>query len=154
MPEFEFISPDEKAALLAISSPEMLSHARLVATDLGYKLHQVTNHEQFVEKFAQLQYELVLLDELFEAAAPEQNLALASLQSMQMPRRRHATIILFGNRFETLHAMEAYQNSVHAVVNWKDIDKLKPIVQQVVTENSIFLSVFKDVQSRLAQGKR
>ena len=50
--------------------------------------------------------------------------------------------------------MPAFQQSVHAVVNRVDVDKLMLILQQVVNDNLTFLSVYRDVQSRISQGKR
>ena len=154
MPEFEFISPDDKAALLGLSSPELSQIARPTVIDLGYKLHQAQTHDQFQERFAQAQYELVLLEDLFDCPIPQQNISLTTLQGMQMARRRHATIVLFGEDFETLNSMQAYQQSVHAVINKRDLAKLKSILQQVLNDSSMFMNVFKDVQLRFAQGKR
>jgi hypothetical protein len=154
MPEFEFISPDCLAALFGLSSPDYAIAARIAAADLGYKTHETENHAQFLERFNQAPYELVLLEENFDPSEPGSNPSLAALQNMQMSRRRHATIVLFGDSFETLNAMQAYQQSVHAVVNRRDLDKLGPILQQVLNSNEQFLSVFKDAQSRMTQGKR
>lgn len=153
MAQFEFISPDDKAALLALNTPDIFATAHTLVIELGYKLHQVTTHEEFSERFTQVQYELVLLEDTFGPGS-QQNASLITLQGMQMNRRRHATIILFGDRFETMNALQAYQQSVHAVVNKADLVNLKPIIQQVVADNAMFLNVFKDVQARLAQGKR
>ena len=68
--------------------------------------------------------------------------------------RRHATILLIGDVFETLNPMHAFHQSVHAVVNKIDCDKLSLILQQVIHDNDHFLSAFRDVSARIAQGSR
>jgi hypothetical protein len=62
--------------------------------------------------------------------------------------------MLFSDSFETLNPMQAFHQSVHAIVNRVDLDKLLLVVQQVVNDNFTFLNVYRDVQSRIAQGKR
>ena len=98
------------------------------------------------------------LEELFACNAPEENPTLQSIQQMPMPQRRHAVFILLGSSLSTLSAMEAFQQSVHAVVNREELallgpNILGPIVQRVVADNDLFLNVYRDSQIRMAQGK-
>ena len=72
---------------------------------------------------------------------------------MPMGLRRHAVIILIGNSFQSLHAMQAFRQSVHAVVNPADLHGLKQIIQQVVADTDLFLIMYRDSQTRIAQGK-
>ena len=84
---------------------------------------------------------------------PEENQALRNVQLMPMGLRRHAVIILIGNSFQSLHAMQAFRQSVHAVVNPADLHGLKQIIQQVVADTDLFLIMYRDSQTRIAQGK-
>jgi hypothetical protein len=75
-----------------------------------------------------------------------------------MPQRRHAVFILLGSSYGTLSALQAFQQSVHAVVNREELgllgpNILGPIIQRVVAGNDLFLNVFRDTQLRIAQGK-
>jgi CheY-like chemotaxis protein len=152
--EFDFTSPTDKPALLGLSSsPALQTAVRQTLEELGYKVHEAVNHEDFVQRFQQLQYHLVLLEERFQADTPADNVALLTLQQMQMGLRRHATILLLGTSFTTGNALQAFQQSVHAVVNLQDVAELKRIVPQVVAETNLFLATFRDTQSRIAQGK-
>jgi hypothetical protein len=67
--------------------------------------------------------------------------------------RRHAVIILLGHEFQSLNLLQAFQQSVHAVVNPHELPSLGQIVQQVVAENNLLLGVFRDTQLHIAQGK-
>ena len=152
--ELEFLSPLDKPALLAISSPDLLVAARSALSEIGYKVHETATSPEFLDRFGPIQYQVVIIEESFGGVLPEENAALTTLQQMQMPLRRHATVVLLGDLFETLHPMQAFQQSVHAVVNRMDAGKLPLILQQVINDNSTFLNTYRDVQARLSQGKR
>src|ERR1051325_9354991 len=98
---FDFISTSDKPALLAFSSPEWLETARTALTELGYKVHTAATHGDFLIRFSQIQYQVVILEEMFAANNIAENLTLKALQDMPMGQRRHATIILLGESFQT-----------------------------------------------------
>ncbi|HEX3889494.1 MAG TPA: hypothetical protein VHX90_01475 [Verrucomicrobiae bacterium] len=148
--ETQFITAADKPALVALSNPEWLEVSKRVLKELGYKAHLAATHPEFSTRFAQVRYQVVLLDELFAAAKPDENLTLKSLQAMPVAQRRHATIILFGNSFKTFEPMQAFQQSVHAVINGAEISMLKHLVEKAVADNDIFLFSFRDVQKRIA----
>src|SRR5512136_3117179 len=103
--KFDFISATDKPALLAFSTPEWLEAARAALSELGYKVHTAATHSDFLIRFSQIHYQVVILEELFAANIPEENLTLQALQHMPMNERRHATIILFGDSFQTFTPM-------------------------------------------------
>ena len=102
--ETHFITAADKPALVAVSNPAWLETAKKVLKELGYKVHAAATHQEFTTRFSQARYQVVILDELFDAGKPEENLTLKSLQMMPVNQRRHATIILFGNSFKTFDA--------------------------------------------------
>jgi hypothetical protein len=118
--------------------------------ELGYKSHAATTHPEFSTRFNQVRYQVVLVEELFAAGKPEENLTLKWLQTMPVAQRRHATIILIGNSFKTFDPMQAFQQSVHAVINGAEVPMLKQLIEKAVTENDLFLFSFRDVQKRIA----
>ena len=152
--ELEFLSPLDKPALLGITAQDVQEHARAALAEIGYKVHIAGTHEEFLERFGRVQYQVVIIEEAFGGVLPEQNVALTSLQGMNMALRRHATVVLLGDVFETLNPLQAFQQSVHAVINRVDADKLSLILQQVINDNALFLNVYRDVQARISQGKR
>jgi len=151
--EFEFLRPEDKPALLAFSNADLMSACEEVLSDLGYKVHDAVSHEDFLNKFRQVQYQVVLLEERFNAASPEQNNSLRVLQHMPMHLRRHATVFLVGESFQSLNAMQGFQQSVHAVLHPKELVLiLRQIVEKVVSENDAFLHAIREAQKRLSQG--
>lgn len=153
MAEFDFLRPTDKPALLALSTPEYLATARSVLHEMDYKVHHATDHEDYVNRFAQIHYQITILEERFSCSAIEENLALMRLQYLPMGMRRHATTFLIGDSFQSLNTMQAFQQSVHAVIHPSDLGSLKQIVQQIIADNDLFLSIYRDTQTRIAQGK-
>ena len=152
--EFEILSPSDRPALLGVSAADAQDYVRGVLDQLGFKVHSAATQEEFLDRFGRVQYEIALLEENFGGVPPDQNTALTTLQSMPMAMRRHVTVLLLGDSFQTLDPLQAFQQSVHAVVNRVDLDKIMLIVQQVLSDNSAFLQAYRDVQSRIAQGKK
>lgn len=150
---FDFISTNDKPALLALSTPDWLTAADAALTELGYKVQTVSSHEEFPGRFNQIAYQVVIIEELFGGTIPTENASLQLIQRMPMPQRRHATIVLLGDTFETLNPLQAFQQSVHAVVNYSEISLLGQLVEKVAADNTLFFSAFRDVQTRLAQAK-
>src|SRR5947199_6900417 len=93
--QFEFISATDKPALVAFSTPEWLETAMTALNELGYKVHTAATHGDFLIRFSQIHYQVVILEELFAANNIGENLTLQALQNRPMPQRRNAMVILF-----------------------------------------------------------
>src|SRR5690348_8157800 len=149
--EFEtnFITATDKPALIAFSTPEWLETAKTTLAELGYKVHTAATHTDFLSRYSQIHYQVVVLEELFGANTLEENLTLKAIQEMPANQRRHTTFILLGNSFQTFMPMEAFKYSVHAVINSSEMFLLKQLVEKVAAENALFLHNFREVQSRV-----
>ena len=149
---FDFVSNEDKPALIAFSTPEWLQEAKAALQELGYKVHTAATHSDFLIRFSQTHYQVVIIEELFGANSPDENLTLKALQNMPINQRRHATVVLIGNTFQTFTPMEAFQQSVHAVINSSEMFLLKQLIEKAVADNSIFLQSFREVQNRIFGG--
>src|SRR5580765_8018269 len=119
--KFEFVSTTDRPALLAFSTPEWLEAAKTALTELGYKVHTAATHGDFLIRFSQIRYQVVIVEELFAANTLAENLTLKALQAMPMGQRRWATVILLGESFQTFTPLQAFQQSVHAVNNASEL---------------------------------
>ena len=146
---FDFITSGDKPALIAFSTPEWLETAKAALAELGYKVHTAATHSDFLTRFTQVQYQVVVMEELFGAHTVEENQSLKSLQTMSMNQRRHTTIILLGESFQTFAPMEAFKHSVHAVINSSEMFLLKQLVEKAAADNELFLHAFRETQTRL-----
>jgi spore germination protein YaaH len=146
---FDFVSHGDKPALIAFSTPDWLQEAKTALQELGYKVHTAATHSDFLMRFSQAHYQVVILEELFGANTPEENLTLQALQNMPVNQRRHATVLLIGNSFQTFTPMEAFQQSVHAVINSSEMFLLKQLVEKAAADNNVFLQSYREVQNRI-----
>ncbi len=146
--QFDFISATDKPALLAFSSPEWLEAAKNALIELGYKVHTAATHSDFLIRFSQARYQVVIIEELFAANSIQENLTLQAIQNMPTSQRRHATFILFGTSFQTFTPMQAFEHSVHAVINSSELFLLKQLIEKAVADNTLFIRSFQEAQSR------
>lgn len=147
--QFDFVSASDKPALLAFSTPEWLETVKTALQELGYKVHTAATHSDFLIRFSQVHYQVVILEERFAANSIEENLTLQALQHMPMSQRRHATVILLGDSFQTFTPLQAFQQSVHAVINSSELFLIKQLLEKAVADNQMFLHSYREVQSRL-----
>lgn len=148
--DFDFLTATDKPALIALSTPELQETAKNALDQLGYKVHTAVNHGEFLHKYAQVAYQVVIIEELFSASTLEENESLAALQRMPMNSRRHSTVILFGFNMATFNPMQAYQQCAHAVVNPSEMFLLLQLIQKSVADNDMFLHTFREVQRQVA----
>ena len=146
---FDFVSSEDKPALIAFSTPEWLDMAKQALNELGYKVHTAATHSDFLVRFSQAHYQVVIVEERFGANTIEENLTLKALQEMPVNQRRHATVFLLGESFQTFMPMEAFKHSVHAVINSSEMFLLKQLVEKAVADNNLFLQSFREVQNRV-----
>jgi hypothetical protein len=151
MEEFDIIGPSDQPALLAISTPEVIGMVKTTLHDMGYKVHVVENYDQFDLRYNQINYQVVVIEEIFAGSDSLQNPTLRMVQNLPMSLRRHATIFLVGQSMETLSTMQAFSYSVHCVINYSELQMLSELVQKTVAENEMFLTTFRDIQRRVYQ---
>src|SRR6202012_5991061 len=149
---FDFVTTNDKPALIAFSTPGWMDTAKATLQELGYKVHTAATHSDFLIRFSQTHYQIVLVEELFGANTLEENLTLKALQTMTASQRRHATILLVGQSFQTFVPMEAFKHSVHAVINSSELFLLNQLVEKAVADNNPFLHTSREVQTRLSSG--
>lgn len=147
--EFDFITAADKPALLAFSTPEWLDVARASLLELGYKVHTAATHSDFLIRFTQIRYQIVVIEELFAANTIDENLSLFNLQNMPMNQRRHAATVLIGHSFQTFTPMQAFQFSVSSVINASELFLLKQLIEKSVADHTFFFHSFREAQASL-----
>jgi hypothetical protein len=151
--ELEFFSLTDKPALVAVSTLEWQARVLGVLDSMGYKIHAAQNHQDFINRFTQFMYQIVVIEELFDCTKPEENQALQFVQNLPMNMRRHAVIILLSDRFTTMSPMHAFAQSVHAVIASSEFNMLEPLFQRVINDNNLFLAPFRQASEQVAQSR-
>src|ERR1700743_3435792 len=108
MEEFEFIGPNDKPSLLAVTNPDVLSICKLALAGLGYKAHVVDSHPMFETRYNQVNYQVVVIEENFADANILDNPSLRYIQELPMSQRRNTVFLLIGQTFESLNTMQAF----------------------------------------------
>lgn len=150
---FDFVSATDRPALLALTKPEWIAIVQTALSELGYKVQKIGTHLEFPSRFAQVPYQILVIEDQFTETPLSENMTLQILQALPMNQRRHTTVILIGESFETLNALQAFQLSVHAVINYSEMALFRQLVKKVISENDLFLSNFREISQRVAQGK-
>ena len=144
--EFDFLTADDKPAILGVSSAEVADNAKAALEQLGYKVHSASNHGEFIHKFAQAAYQVVVIEETFACGTAEENESLNCLQRMSMNLRRQAVVFLIGPSYATFNPMQAFQQGVHAVINPSELFLLSQLIQKALADSELFLHTFRDAQ--------
>src|SRR2546428_13018919 len=86
-------------------------------------------------------------EDFFAAKNMGEILPLKPFKNMPMPQRRHSTVILFGDSFQTFTPMQAFQQSVHAVINSSELFLFKQLIEKAIADNTLFLTSFREAQA-------
>ena len=150
---FEFISAGDKPALIAFTTPQWLDGVKGALEQLHYKVNTAATHGDFLLRYSRIRYEVVVVEELFCASALTENVTLQSLQQMPMSQRRHSTVILVGDSFQTYNSQQAFQQSVHTVINPAELFLIRELIEKAVSDNYQFLTSLRETQARIFAGK-
>ncbi|WCJ59070.1 hypothetical protein NXS98_15330 [Fontisphaera persica] len=153
MQQYEILTLADKPALLGISTLEWQVQVMGVLDQMGYKVHAALDHEDFMNRFTQYQYQVTILEETFHCATLEENQSLAFLQKLPMHLRRHATVVLLSETLQTLNPLQAFALSVHGIINRADFSNLEGILAKIISDNELFLVPYRQTHERIIQGK-
>lgn len=148
--EFDFITTSDRPALLGLSTNTVQDPMQAALTHLGYKVHTTQNHGEFLHRYSQISYNVVVLEDCFAGCTLESNESLLSLQNLMMPLRRHSVVVLVGAAFATFNPLQAFQFGVHVVLNPNEMFLAQQLLVKAISDNDLFLHTFRDGVRRLA----
>lgn len=140
--EDDFVE-DQRLAMICFEQPKVQVVVRAALEGLGYTVHVPAKADDAVQRLRQNRYDVLLLHEDY-GGSPENNLVLLTIQPMVMAQRRHMCVGLVGKQFRTFDHMLAFAKSVNFVVAERELNKIKAITQQAVSENDQFYRVFRE----------
>jgi len=89
-------------------------------------------------------YDLVVVNETFEATDADSNHVLQYLSQLPISTRRNMFVVLLGKGLRTKDNMLAFNKSVNLVVNLKDMDDMEKIIKGALKEHAGFYDVFME----------
>jgi CheY-like chemotaxis protein len=141
----EVLEEGAMSALVCVDEPERLRAVKEALEDLNYYTSVASSVKEALSKLRYNQYDLVMLDEEFCGESADNNTILRYLQPMPMSTRRNIFLMMISNQIRTLDNLLAFANSVNAVINVSDIQKVKLVLERAMADHRRFYKVYKDL---------
>jgi CheY-like chemotaxis protein len=141
---FDFVEEEGKTALLCESEPSVKEKIKTVLKVLEYHVTEPQNSRDALRKMRYHNYDLIVVNEYFDAQQPDANAILIYLERLNMAIRRHIFVALVSSRFRTMDHMAAFQKSVNMVVNLSNIDDFDKILRRRLADNDLFFRILKE----------
>jgi predicted Zn finger-like uncharacterized protein len=141
---FDFVEEEGKTALLCESDP-MIKKTMLPVLDvLEYHVTEAKNGREALKTMRYHGYDLIVVNEYFDAKNPDANGVLIYLERLNMVVRRNIFVAMITRRFRTMDQMTAFQKSVNMVVNVDNISDFDKILRRGLADFGLFYQGYKD----------
>ena len=140
----EIVKIGDKTALICDDGPTGNS-LKSTLQELGFKCHSAETSERAIERMKYTPYDVIAIAETFAGSNLASNGVVQYLAPLPMAQRRNSYVVLIGDSFRTLDAMQAYARSVHLVVNPGDLTNLGAILKKGLSDFERFYRVYKSV---------
>jgi CheY-like chemotaxis protein len=141
----EVLEEGAMSALVCVDEPERLRAVKEALEDLNYYTSVASSVKEALSKLRYNQYDLVMLDDEFCGESADNNTILRYLQPMPMSTRRNIFLMMISSQIRTLDNLLAFANSVNAVINVSDIQKVKLVLERAMADHRRFYKVYKDL---------
>jgi DNA-binding response OmpR family regulator len=148
---FDFVGEGGETAL--ICEPDTLLRDKIGAAlrERGYQVITPATGKEALKAMRFHVFDLVVLNELFDAADPKENMVFKYLENLAMATRRRTFVALLSSRYRTMDNMAAFNQSVNLVINLKNVHELAEIIKQGVAENRAFYHVFLETMAKMGK---
>ena len=144
---FDFVEEEGKTALLCESDPMIIKAITPVLDVLEYHITEVKNSREALKNMRYHSYDLIVVNEYFDAKNPDANGVLIYLERLHMSVRRNIFLTLITRRFRTMDNMAAFQKSVNMIVNVDNIADFDKILRRGMADFGLFYQAYKEYLS-------
>lgn len=141
---FDFVEEEGKTALLCESDPMIKKTITPVLDVLEYHITEAKNSRESLKTMRYHSYDLIVVNEYFDAKNPDANGVLIYLERLNMAVRRNIFVVMITRRFRTMDNMAAFQKSVNMIVNVDNISDFDKILRRGMADFGIFYQAYKD----------
>jgi CheY-like chemotaxis protein len=141
----EVLEEGAMSALVCVDEPGRLKAVKEALEDLNYYTSVASSVKEALSKLRYNQYDLVMLDEEFCGESADNNTVLRYMQPMPMSARRNIFLMLISNQGRTLDNLMAFAQSVNAVINVSDVQKVKLVLERAMADHRRFYKVYRDL---------
>lgn len=141
---FDFVEEEGKTALICEIDPMVKKAITPVLDVLEYHITEAKNSREALKTMRYHSYDLIVVNEYFDAKDPDANGVLIYLERLNMAIRRHIFVALITRRFRTMDNMTAFQKSVNMVVNVDNVADFDKILRRGLADYGLFYQAYKD----------
>jgi predicted Zn finger-like uncharacterized protein len=141
---FDYLEAGVQSALVCEHDLAVKQKIRNALERLNYHIVEADSGRNALKFMRFHTYNLIVLNETFEASSIEANHVLQYLAQLPMGVRRDTFTVLVGHGLRTKDRMTAFHRSVNLVINPTDLDNMDKILQGDLAEHEEFYRVFKE----------
>ncbi len=148
---FDFIEPGAKTAMICESDSTIRSFLSGELSGLGYYAIDASSGAIALKKMRFRGFNLLVLDDLFNAPRTDTDMILDYLGEQLMSARRNIFVILISDQIRTMDHMAALNKNVNLIINKKNIQEFSRIFLQALADYQAFYRIFQE--SLISAGK-
>ncbi len=141
---FDFMEEEGLTAIICVKDAEIREAVRMALVGMEYSTTLVMDTRSALKNMRYHCYDVVVVDEMFDARDAETNGVLIYLNRQPMATRRCMTVFLMSKTHRTRDEMVAFRQSVNMVVNSGDIGHIDSILEKGVRQNDLFYRVYNE----------
>jgi DNA-binding response OmpR family regulator len=145
---FDFIESEEGTALVCEEDTQLKSAVSAILKELGYHVTEVPSARVALKRMRFHIYDVVVLNESFDATSPDVNDVLKYLQGLSMVVRRQTFVVLLSSRYQTMDNMASFYQSVNLVINPSNQADIRKILERGIESQVSFYRVFYEAQRK------
>ncbi len=149
---FDFVGEGGATALVCEPDPAIREKIGSAMKDLGYQITTPVSAKDALKAMRFHLFDVVIINELFDAANPDANDVLQYLENLNMTTRRRIFVALVGDKYRTMDNMAAFNRSVNIVINLKSLEDVGKILKQGVADNRAFYHIFQETLLKMGKG--
>jgi predicted Zn finger-like uncharacterized protein len=141
---FDYLEEGIETALLCEHDLGVKQKIRKLLEQMDYHVVEAASARNALKYMRFHVYDLVVVNEAFEATNADSNHVLQYLSQLPIVVRRNMFIVLLGKGLRTTDNMLAFNKSVNLVINLKDMDDMEKILKGALKEHNAFYEVFME----------
>ncbi len=141
---FDFVEEDALTALVCEDDPAVREKIKGTLVMMEYNVSVAGSTREALKRMRYHNYELIVVNETFDASSVEANGVLVFLERLPMSVRRNIFVCLTSARYRTMDHMMAFNKSVNMIINTKNIDEFGKILSTGITDNDLFYRIYRD----------
>ncbi len=150
---FDYLDDNAETALICLGDPTTGLHARTALENMKYHIEKVVDVRTALTRMKYHVFNIILVDETFDAAHSGSRILLQELKELDMGLRRQIVVVLISQNLRTQDNMTALSNSVNQVLNTKDMaSNALNLLKKSMKDHEQFYAIFNEILKKTGKG--